>query len=77
MTDFNYQKAYPLQGDNTKYRKISSKYVSTVKFEGEDILKIDSKALEILAEEAMADVGFYFNLPLRESRQNFRRPRIN
>tara|TARA_Y100000766_G_scaffold284618_1_gene303804 strand:- start:621 stop:2225 length:1605 start_codon:yes stop_codon:yes gene_type:complete len=59
MADFNYQKAYPLQGDNTQYRKISSKYVSIVKFEEEDVLKIDPKALEILAEEAMADIGFY------------------
>ena len=59
MADFNYQKAYPLQGDKTTYRKISSNYVSTVKFEEEDVLKIDPKALEILAEEAMADLGFY------------------
>lgn len=59
MSDFNYQKAFPLQGDNTEYRKISSDYVSTSNFEGTEILKIDPKALEILAEEAMADIGFY------------------
>ena len=59
MSDFNYQKAFPLQGDNTEYRKISSDYVSTSNFEGTEILKIDPKALEVLAEEAMADIGFY------------------
>ena len=43
MADFNYQKAYPLKGDKTKYRKISSEYVSTKKFDGNEIFtkKID------------------------------------
>ncbi|MBK21702.1 MAG: fumarate hydratase [Flavobacteriales bacterium] len=59
MADFNYQKAFPLNGDNTEYKKISSEYVSTVKFEGEEVLKIEPKALEILAEKAMSDVSFY------------------
>lgn len=59
MSEFNYQKDFPLQGDNTEYRKISSEYVSTVNFEGREILKIDPKALEVLAEEALSDVSFY------------------
>jgi fumarate hydratase class I len=59
MADFNYQKAYPLKGDKTKYRKISSEYVSTKEFDGNEILKIEPKALELVAEEAMADLGFY------------------
>ena len=59
MADFNYQKAFPLNEDNTEYKKISSEYVSTVKFEGEEILKIEPKALEVLAEQAMNDVSFY------------------
>tara|TARA_B100000795_G_scaffold268388_2_gene255245 strand:+ start:442 stop:2046 length:1605 start_codon:yes stop_codon:yes gene_type:complete len=59
MADFQYQKAFPLQGDNTEYRKISSDYVSTVQFEGKELLKVETKALELLAEEAMADIGFY------------------
>ena len=59
MSEFNYQKAFPLNGDNTEYRKISSEFVSTAEFDGKEILKIDPKALELLAEEAMADVGFF------------------
>lgn len=59
MSTFNYQKAFPLQGDQTKYRKISSDHVSTTTFEGQEILKIDPKALELLAEEAMSDVSFF------------------
>lgn len=59
MSEFNYQKDFPLQGDNTEYRKISSEYVSTVNFEGREILKIDPKALEVLAEEALSDVSFF------------------
>ena len=43
MTDFNYQNAFPLQGDETEYRKISSNYVSTSEFDGQKILKVDPK----------------------------------
>jgi fumarate hydratase class I len=59
MSAFNYQKAFPLKGDNTVYKKISSKYVTTVNFEDREILKIDPKAIELLAERAMADVSFF------------------
>ena len=59
MADFKYQKSFPLKEDNTEYKKISSEYVSTVKFEGEEILKIEPKALEVLAEQAINDVSFY------------------
>lgn len=59
MTDFSYQKPYPLSKDETKYKKVSSDYVSTIEIDGRKILKVDPKALEILAETAMADVSFY------------------
>jgi fumarate hydratase class I len=59
MSTFNYQKAFPLQGDNTEYKKISSEYVFTVKVDGREILKIDPRAIELVAEQAMADVSFY------------------
>lgn len=59
MSEFNYQKAFPLKGDNTEYKKISSDYVSTVDFDGQEVLKIEPKALEVLAEAALADVSFY------------------
>lgn len=59
MADFKYQKPFPVGEDKTVYRKLTSDYVSTVEFEGKNILKVDPAGLELLAKEAMADVGFY------------------
>jgi len=59
MADFNYQKPFPLGEDKTKYRKLSSEHVSTIEVDGRKILKIDPAGLELLAKEAMADVGFF------------------
>lgn len=59
MTDFKYQKPFPTKPDGTKYRLLTTNYVSTVEFDGRQILKVDPKGLEILAAEAMADVSFY------------------
>lgn len=59
MAEFFYQNPYPVQGDKTEYRKISSDYVKVEKCGNREILNIDPKALELLAEEAMADVSFY------------------
>ncbi|MCK5210580.1 MAG: fumarate hydratase, partial [Cyclobacteriaceae bacterium] len=59
MAEFSYQKPFPVGEDKTKYRKLSSDYVSTIKVDGRKILKVDPKGLELLAQEAMADVGFY------------------
>jgi fumarate hydratase class I len=59
MADFFYQDPYPIQRDNTEYRKISSEHVSVEKLGDREILKVEPKALEILAETAMSDVSFY------------------
>ena len=59
MAEFSYQKPFPVGEDKTKYRKLSSDYVSTIEVDGRKILKVDPKGLELLAQEAMADVGFY------------------
>ena len=59
MAEFSYQKPFPVGEDKTKYRKLSSDYVSTIKVDERKILKVDPKGLELLAQEAMADVGFY------------------
>ena len=60
MPEFHYQDPFPLDKDKTDYRKIegSEKYVSIVKFDGKDILKIEPKALTLLANQAMRDVSF-------------------
>jgi fumarate hydratase class I len=59
MAEFFYQDPYPIKQDKTEYRKISSDYVEVVKVGNREILTIDPKALEVLAQEAMADVSFY------------------
>ncbi|WP_343606067.1 fumarate hydratase [Fluviicola sp.] len=59
MADFFYQEPYPILKDTTEYRKISSDYVSVEKIGNREILTIDPKGLELLAQEALSDVSFY------------------
>jgi fumarate hydratase, class I len=59
MAEFVYQKPFPIVKDTTNYRLLTKEFVSTAEFEGQKILKVDPKGLELLAKEAMADVSFY------------------
>ncbi|MCU0417882.1 MAG: fumarate hydratase [Cytophagaceae bacterium] len=59
MSEFAFQKQFPLGKDTTTYKRISSSYVQSIEVEGRKILKVDPKGLELLAEEAMNDVSFY------------------
>lgn len=59
MAEFSYQKPFPIKKDTTKYRLLTKEFVSTISVDGRDILKVDPKALELLAKEAIADVSFY------------------
>ncbi len=56
--EFRYQDPYPIQKDDTVYRKLTSDYVKVEQLGEREILTIDPKGLELLAEEAMADVSF-------------------
>src|SRR5512133_582708 len=58
--EFVYQDPFPLDKDETKYRKIegSEKYVELDKFAGKDVVRVKPEALTILANEAMKDVSF-------------------
>lgn len=58
MIDFLYQDPYPILKDDTQYRKITSDYVSVEKIGEREILVVDPKGLELLAETAMTDVSF-------------------
>jgi fumarate hydratase class I len=60
MPDFKYQDPMPLSADTTKYYKIegSEEFVSTVEFDGKEVLKINPQALTVLANNAMRDVSF-------------------
>lgn len=59
MAEFNYQDPYPILKDTTEYRKITSDYVSVEKVGDREVLRVDPKALELIAQEALSDVSFY------------------
>jgi len=59
MSEFIYQKPFPIQEDTTEYRLLTKDYVSTIELDGRKILKVDPKGLELLAKEAIADISFY------------------
>ncbi len=59
MSDFHYQKPFPITKDTTKYRLLTTEYVSTIEVDGRKILKVDPKGLEMLSKEAFSDVSFY------------------
>lgn len=56
--DFKFQKPFPLGKDETNYYLLTKDYVSTSKFEGIDILKVDPEGLILLAKTAMHDCSF-------------------
>ena len=58
MTEFHYQDPFPLGSDPTKYEKITSDFVTSETVGDREILKIDPKALTILANEAIKAVSF-------------------
>jgi fumarate hydratase class I len=58
MPEFIYSDPYPLSKDKTSYKLISTEHISTLEVDGRKILKINPKALELLAEQAMIDVSF-------------------
>lgn len=55
---FKYQAMFPLGKDTTEYVLLSKDYVSTVNFEGQEILKVDPAALTLLAQHAFHNVEF-------------------
>lgn len=59
MSDFKYQEPFPLAADKTEYRLLTKEYVKVVECDGRKILKVDPRGLELLSEEAFADVSFY------------------
>ncbi|MFN8273724.1 MAG: fumarate hydratase [Flavobacteriaceae bacterium] len=56
--DFIYQDPYPILKDDTTYKKLTSDFVKIEKLGDREILTVDPKGLELLAEEAMKDVSF-------------------
>jgi len=58
MPEFSYQDPFPLGKDTTKYRLLTKEYVSTRKFDGKEILKVDPEGLAFLSHQALRDVSF-------------------
>jgi fumarate hydratase, class I len=58
MVEFKYQDPFPSSKDDTTYRLLTKDYVSTTKFDGEEILKIEPEGLVFLANQALRDVSF-------------------
>jgi fumarate hydratase class I len=56
--DFLYQDPYPILKDDTQYKKLTSDYVKVEQLGDREILVVDPKGLELLAQEAMNDVSF-------------------
>ncbi|MDR4493252.1 MAG: fumarate hydratase [Nitrospirales bacterium] len=57
MAEFQYQEIFEHGTDTTDYRKLTSDYVSTATFEGQELLKVQPQALTLLAREAMDDIA--------------------
>jgi fumarate hydratase class I len=57
MAAFHHQEIFEHGADTTTYRQLTSDYVSTTMFEGQEILKVQPAALTLLACEAMDDVS--------------------
>ncbi len=58
MSGFRYQKMFELGDDTTSYRQLTSEHVSTTRFEGRTVLKIEPEALRLLAREAIHDIEY-------------------
>ena len=59
MSEQAYHDMFPLGPDETPYRKLTGDYVSPLKVDGKTLLKIDRRALTLLADEAMRATSHY------------------
>ena len=55
MSDYIHHELLSLGKDETPYRLLTTDYVSTGKFEGHEILKVDTEGLTMLADQAIRD----------------------
>ena len=55
---FEYQEVYPLGPDKTKYRLLTKDYVSGVRIDGNEALKVEPEGLSFLANQAMREINF-------------------
>jgi fumarate hydratase, class I len=56
---FQYQDLFDIEKDATEYRLLTNDFVSTVKVDGREILKVQPEALACLAQAALRDCNFF------------------
>ena len=57
MSGYTHHELLPLGKDETTYRLLTTDHVSTVEFEGREILKVDAAGLTLLADQAIRDAS--------------------
>lgn len=67
---FKYAEPFQVQKDDTQYKKLTSDFVKVEKIGDREILNVDPKGLELLAEAAMADVSFMLRSEHLQSLRN-------
>ncbi|MDA0668055.1 MAG: fumarate hydratase [Planctomycetota bacterium] len=58
-SSFQFQSMFPLGPRETPWRKLSSDFVRVVEADGEEVLRVEPEALELLAKEAMHDIAHF------------------
>jgi fumarate hydratase, class I len=59
MAEFIYEKPFQIEKDLTQYRLLTKDYVKKISIDGQEILKVDPKGLELLAKTAVSDISFF------------------
>ena len=59
MADNTFHEMFPLGEDTTEYRKLTSEFVSTAEFDGEEVLVVDPEGIKLLTAEAFGDIAHY------------------
>src|SRR6478736_8132291 len=57
MPEFQFQEMFPSGKDATPYRKLSSDFVGTAKFNGKEVLTVDPEGLTLLTAQAFKDIS--------------------
>jgi len=60
MIEFKFDSMFPLGEDTTNYRLLTKDHVRVRDFEGQEVLMVEPKALNILAEAAFKDVAHLY-----------------
>jgi fumarate hydratase class I len=60
MAEFRYVEPFPIAKEETPYREVPCGLVSVAQFDGQEVLKVASEALTLVAREAFRDVSFLY-----------------